>query len=925
MKRRDFLKDTGRVGAGAVASLMTGAALAEGRPVTEGRAAGPGKGVAIVRDPKDPVASERPVQWAVGQVREALEARAVPVRLCEQVKEARAGELCLLAAGGRAAVDREALEGTRLSVPDSPEALVLAHGRVGGQPVLLAGGSDARGLVYGLLEVADRIVHAREPLEGLEARRPVVERPANRVRSVSRFFVSDVEDKPWFYDRSFWPPYLSMLAAQRFNRFALTFGIGYDFLKEVSDSYLHFAYPFLLSVPGYDVRAVNLSDEERERNLETLRFISEATVERGLEFQLGLWTHGYDWAGNPGVNYTIEGLTPGNHAAYCRDALKLLLQACPAIQGVTFRIHGESGVPEAHYDFWKTVFGGIVECGRRVEIDMHAKGIDQPMIDVALATGMPVNVSPKFWAEHMGLPYHQASIRELELPPRDRHDEGFFAKSSGSRRFLRYGYGDLLREDRRHGVLYRIWPGTQRLLLWGDPAMAAAYGRAAGFCGSDGMELCEPLSFKGRKGSGLPGGRNAYADASLKPTGGDWEKYAYSYRLWGRLLYNPEARLETWERHLRTEFGAGAEAAGAALSQASRILPLLTTAHLPSAANNGFWPEIYTNMPIVDEKRPHPYGDTPTPKRFGTVSPLDPELFARIEEFVAEILEERQSGKYSPLEVAQWLEDLASSAARHLAEAEMKVGDRRDPAFRRLAVDVAIQSGLGRFFAEKLRAGVLYALYSHSRDESALKEATRAYHVARAAWAELAAKAEGVYLQDITFGKVAHLRGHWSDRLAAIDQDIADMEQRGHQTEAAPSSNSPSERVERLIHMALARPQRPHPRCEHPAPAAFHPGQPVVVEAVFGDLPDHMRPLTVRLCYRRVNQSEPYQVEEMLADGGRYRATIPGDYTDSPYPLQYYFELRDAHGRAWLHPGLEADLCNQPYILVRQAVDSARK
>jgi len=240
------------------------------------------------------------------------------------------------------------------------------------------------------------VTHARAPLAGLDLPRPVSEQPANRIRSVARLFVSEVEDKPWFYDRAFWPPYLSMLAAQRFNRFSLTFGIGYDFLKEVSDSYLHFAYPFLLAVPGYAVRAAGLPDEERERNLAALRFISEAAAERGLQFQLGLWTHGYDWAGNPGVNYQIEGLNPANHAAYCRDALRMLMQACPAIQGVTFRIHGESGIPEATYDFWKTVFDGIVQCGRPVEIDMHAKGIDPAMIDVALATGMPVNVSPKY-------------------------------------------------------------------------------------------------------------------------------------------------------------------------------------------------------------------------------------------------------------------------------------------------------------------------------------------------------------------------------------------------------------------------------------------------------------------------------------------------------------------------------------------------
>jgi len=47
--------------------------------------------------------------------------------------------------------------------------------------------------------------------------------------------------------------------------------------------------------------------------------------------------------------------------------------------------------------------------------------------------------------------------------------------------------------------------------------------------GAPGLEIMEPLTFKGRKGSGLPGGRNAYADASLKPKGGDWEKYTYTY------------------------------------------------------------------------------------------------------------------------------------------------------------------------------------------------------------------------------------------------------------------------------------------------------------------------------------------------------------------------------------------------------------
>src|SRR6185436_9719254 len=148
--------------------------------------------------------------------------------------------------------------------------------------------------------------------------------------------------------------------------------------------------------------------------------------------------------------------------------------------------------------------------------DLHAKGLDQRMIDAALATGLPVVVSPKFWAEHAGLPYHQAAIRPTELPQRER-GEGLFALSSGARSFLRYGYGDLLTEDRRFSIVHRIWPGTQRLLLWGDPVATAAYGRSSSFCGTQGAELMEPLSFKGRKGSGQQGPRTGYAEAPLVP------------------------------------------------------------------------------------------------------------------------------------------------------------------------------------------------------------------------------------------------------------------------------------------------------------------------------------------------------------------------------------------------------------------------
>lgn len=868
--------------------------------------------VSLIVDPEDPVASSPPGGWALQQLQESLGRHPLEIRRHPELAGAPPGDLCIVAAGSASPAARQILEGAGASPPAGPESLALVSGTLSGRPVLLACGADVRGLVYALLELSDRLRHTRAPLDALQMERPLVESPANAVRSVARLFVSDVEDKPWFYDREMWAEYLTLLATQRFNRFQLSLGIGYDFLNQVTDAYFLFAYPFLVSVPGYDVRAVPLSQAERRQNLETLQFISEQTAARGLHFQLGIWMHGYQWIDSSHPNYTIEGLPPEKHAEYCRDALTTLLDACPAIRGVTFRIHGESGINEGSYSFWKTVFDGVVRSGREVEIDMHAKGMDQKMIEVALGTGMPVKISPKYWAEHLGLPYHQASIRELEMPRPPRPGEKLMLLSHGVRRFLRYGYGDLLREDRRYGILHRIWPGTQRLLLWGDPLTGAAYGRAFRFCGSDGVEIMEPLSFKGRRGSGLAGDRSGYADPSLRPRW-DWGKYRYSYRLWGRLTYRPEADPEVWRRALRHPFRDGAEAVEQALAHASRILPTVTTAHAPSAGNNTYWPEVYTNQPIVDPERTHPYRDTPAPRVFGNVSPLDPQLFSRIHDFAGELLEGERSGKYSPVEVAQWLEDLAGEAAARLEEATARVPDPTHPEFRRLAVDVGIQIGLGRFFAAKLRSGVLYALHERTRHRTALEEALKAYRTARAAWAELAEQARQVYVPDLTVGERPHLRGHWWDRLPALDEDLEDMRLRLAQVE---ESGAGDPKVQEAVREALGRPLRHEVPCRHTPPARFQPGQPVEITL---SVPEESPGLRVSLYYRRVNQSEHYRTAPMKGKDGVFQATLPSDDTRSPYPLQYYFELKRDPKNAWLYPGLGAQRTQQPYFLLRSS------
>ncbi|MDQ6707269.1 MAG: hypothetical protein M3Z85_14995, partial [Acidobacteriota bacterium] len=626
-------------------------------------------------------------------------------------------------------------------------------------------------------------------------------------------------------------------------------------------------------------------------------------------FQVALWTHAYKWTDSPDAQHEIVGLTPETHGRYCRDAMAMLLKEVPEIDGVTLRVHGESGIPEGSTGFWREVFDGIIRGGRRTSIDMHAKGLDQTMMELALQTGLPVSISPKYWAEHMGLGYHQAAIRELEMPRAQDDKPGIFQLSEGSRRFLRYGYGDLFKAGRRYDVMFRMWPGTQRLLIWGDPATAAAYGRESHFCGASGVEICEPLFFKGRQGSGLPGGRCAYADESLKPKL-DFEKYLYTYRVWGRLLYNPEADPESWRRYLRTEFGAGAAQLEDAVTHGSRVLPLFTTARLPSASNLGCWPEMYTNMPIVEGSEPSPYGDTAVPKRLGTVSPLDPQLFSTVEEYVTELLNRQRSGKYSPVEVAQWLEDTSAAAVRALSLAAGRVPARKAPEFRRIEEDVLIEAGMGQFFAAQIRSAVLFDSYRRTGDRAALDGAISAYRKARSAWASMAERARGVYRADVTFGDTSVRRGHWIDRLTGIDRDLAAMEGL-----VKGNDSGSTEKADAAIREAIGRPNRISAPCGHNPPSAFRPGDPIPLSI---QLPPMIHAASLQ--YRHVDQAERWQRAEMRGnDRGNFAAEIPGDYSNSPFALEYYFELRRDPAVAWLYPGFNADLTNQPYFVIPRA------
>jgi hypothetical protein len=174
----------------------------------------------------------------------------------------------------------------------------------------------------------------------------------------------------------------------------------------------------------------------------------------------------------------------------------------------------------------------------------------------------------------------------------------------------------------------------------------------------------------------------------------------------------------------------------------------------------------------------------------------------------------------------------------------------------------------------------------------------------------VANRAKSVYVSDITVGELPQLRGHWIDRLGAIDADIVLMSK---QADRVKSGDISQERVESAIKATLGRPRRATVACQHRPAAKFQGGQALGIEL---SIEKASTPVSARLYYRHVTQTERYEALEMEPRDGRYHATIPADYTNRPYPLEYYFELKQGSELAWLYPGFGEDLTNQPYFVV---------
>jgi hypothetical protein len=131
---------------------------------------------------------------------------------------------------------------------------------------------------------------------------------------------------------------------------------------------------------------------------------------------------------------------------------------------------------------------------------------------------------------------------------------------------------------------------------------------------------------------------------------------------------------------------------------------------------------------------------------------------------------------------------------------------------------------------------------------------------------------------------------------------------------AVAAGETPQGDAAKAIAAIAMPPPRPAVGCSHVAPADFRPGE-VLPISLRVKAAKGAAEISATLFYRHVNQAERWRMTDMTPSDAGFRAAIARDYTASPFPLQYYFELSRGD-TAWLYPAFDATLSNQPYYAV---------
>jgi hypothetical protein len=828
----------------------------------------------------------KPVQHGLAKLKLVLQEKGVVVEEAASLKQATGKHLVVIGLTSGTSEAARLIAEFQLAPGKEPESLLIRKLQHEGKDLLLVAGSDARGLMYALLDVADRTSWAKSAEQPFSEVRDVEEKPFTPERALSIYTFNRAWWESRFYDEAYWARYLDVLARNRFNSLVVIF--GYE-----NGGFLAPCYPYFFNVEGYgDVQMVGLTREQQERNLAALNRVIQMAHDRGLKFTAGIWDHiyrgGVQGGGIPGADNALRKPTPGlvwgvtaeNLVPYTKAALARFVKLAPGLDAIQFRMHDESGLKNSEQEeFWRDVFQMMKATAPNLRLVLRAKGLPDSVIQSALDAGVPFRITTKYWMEQMGLPFHPTHINQQNQFDR------------------RHSYADMLRYPQRYQMHWRLWNGgTSRVLLWGDPDYARRFVESTRLYDGAGFEVNEPLCTKmeaqphDARPFDLLTPAHRYYDY-------EFERYWHFFQVFGRLGYNTNTPPEVWQREFERRFGKDAAPfVEKGLHQASWVLPRIVASCYP-----------YNAFPMTrgwaEKQR---LGDLPA---YAKAEGSDIQQFASFDEEAQMLLENGETAKIRPTANSRWFEKVAAETSVAVAEAEKRVGSHRNKEFDSTVTDLKILAQLALFHSRRIPAAVNYRLFERTKDPQALAAAIMQERSAMEAWRLLVAAAADFYSDDLMMGvRGADLCGHWKDELAALEKGLAALERQ--QREAKP--NAAARPAPRFRPSASAS-DGTAPEIIHQPVTAAPAGKPLTITAEVRD-PTGVK--WVRLRYRSVNQHQDYRTLPMqpTEEKDQYRAVIPAEEIPLTWDLMYFIEAMNKAGNGQIHPDLNRET---PYIVVR--------
>jgi hypothetical protein len=621
--------------------------------------------------------------------------------------------------------------------PGATEAFLLK--RIG--DTWIVAGSDPSGVLYGSLELADRIQKAGAlPIEldfedhpSLKLRGTCIGMQKTEItyEGAEYDYPYTPENFPFFYDKAAWIRYLDFLAEGRMNTL-----------------YLWNGHPFtsLLKLPRYP-EAQELPDAQLDQNIAMFRWLTEEADRRGIWVVQGFYNiHlSHTFARAHGVAYHLSQPTP-LASAYTRYVISQFIQQYPNV-GLLITL-GEAMAPQYGAEWMSQtiipgVKDGLAALGTTTEppivVRAHATDI-KAVMDASLPLYHNIDTMEKWTGESLTWTDVRGSIRDkdvmlAELAPIDVSNVHILANLEP----FRWGDPDYIRECilsfQKIGISgLHLYP----LRYWDWPYSA---------------DNTQPL---------------------LQQIDRDW----IWFEAWARYAWNPNrdpgAEHAYWVHRFAEKFG-GAQAGEHLLAAyelsgpcAPRLLPRIG---ITEGNREAF--SLGLLMPqLIDADRYHPEptlwtGDAPDGER--------------LDDYVQREFTHQPHVGETPIGVAAEVADSSAEAVEEAEEAGPYVTRDREE-YERILNDTRCIHALMQYYNAKTQAAALVMLYGCDHNLDHLAQAEKLLADSVDFFRTLAGLTDTTYRQaaallteqrQIPFSGAAGKYAHWRDVLPEYERELA--------------------------------------------------------------------------------------------------------------------------------------------------------